>query len=198
MCLIFHRKPEGGKIDWSLLKRGFETNPHGVGVLYWQFGKWNVEKGVGWTWEHTRGVLGDLERQAEQWAVHFRWATKGVRDDRNCHPFHMGRGCYLMHNGTSNVAIQFRERSDSWHLARAVRKSERDVKWVIDQAVGSRLLIATAKGDVGRIGEWHERSAGWFSNDRCFKSCKQAPKAPTWFESRSALRSVWYDELEAV
>jgi len=113
---------------------------------------------------------GDIERMSHKtWAVHFRYATVGKVDD-NCHPFDIGSGSWLMHNGTiDKLNVLHHGRSDSWHLANAVRRG-RDLKWAAMKAKpsGSRLLVATSGEKVYRIGEWSRRSAGWFSNDRCF------------------------------
>lgn len=172
MCLIFERKIGGGRIDWDLLERGYRRNPDGAGVLYREGDRWHAEKSLVWPWEDLRYMLTGLDRTADRWAVHFRWATVGGLDDRNCHPHSLGGGSWLMHNGTARVACPYKGRSDSWHLARGLRKGGRDILWLLRQATGSRLLIAHRDGELVRVGEWHERAAGWFSNDRCFLNRK--------------------------
>lgn len=187
MCLIFVRDLDGGRLDWATLEKAYHRNNDGAGLLWWSLGKWHTEKNVKWPWDDLRAAIRDLDRQSEAWAVHFRLATKGVIDERNCHPFSLGSGGYLMHNGTVHVPMPWKERSDSWHLARAVRRGEKSMAWLVKQSVGSRLLIAEPDGELIRIGTWFRRSAGWFSNDRSFqrREAREHCKAPAWLSSVS-------------
>jgi len=55
-------------------------------------------------------------------AVHFRFATQGARDLANCHPYDLGNGVFLMHNGvipglkTTNPTM-----SDTWHFGELIK-----------------------------------------------------------------------------
>lgn len=171
MCLIFQREMDGGRIDWALLRRGFARNPHGAGVLYWSFGRWEVVKASDWTWDELRDVLNDLERFGGQWALHMRYRTRGLVSDDNCHPFELGGGAWLMHNGTLPLEPTRPGESDSALLARRVRRGLVSIDEAAECALGSgsRLLVAHADGRVELIGEWFRRSAGWFSNDRVMR-----------------------------
>ena len=170
MCLIFHREADGGRVDWELLRRGFLRNPHGAGVLYSSFGRWEMAKGANWDWRELREVLGDIDRFGSDWALHMRYRTKGEISDDNCHPFELGGGAWLMHNGTLPLICKGSE-SDSARLARRVRLGLCSVDDAAEMALRSqsRLLIAHPGGRVDLIGEWFRRSAGWFSNDRVMK-----------------------------
>lgn len=167
MCLIFNRDLDGGRIDWDLLRRGFNRNPDGAGVLYWSFGRWEVVKGDNWTWGELRDVLTDVDRFGGPWAVHMRYRTVGPVNPDNCHPFDLGSGGWLMHNGTLDLRPVGLE-SDSATLARRVRQGRVTIAEAADCALRSRsrLLVAHGDGRVELVGEWFRRSAGWFSNAR--------------------------------
>ena len=168
MCLIFHRDLDGGRIDWDLLRRGFNRNPHGAGLIYWSFGRWEVVKGDNWTWSELRDVMTDVERLGGEWAVHMRYRTRGLINEANCHPFDLGDGAWLMHNGTLPLVPTKAGESDSALLARRVRRGAVTIDEAAECALGSgsRLLIGHGDGRVELVGEWFHRSAGWFSNDR--------------------------------
>lgn len=55
-------------------------------------------------------------------AVHFRMRTSGNVDLENCHPYEIGDGVLLMHNGViTSVPEKYVEYSDTWHLGELIQ-----------------------------------------------------------------------------
>lgn len=174
MCLIFSRDNAGGRLDWGLLRRAHERNPHGVGILYRALDQWNVERAEDWPWEAVRDVLAAVDRLGAPWAVHFRWRTRGGLGKHNVHPFSLGKGRWLMHNGTLPV-VGLGDESDSAALARRVRSGGMTLAAAARLATesNSRLLVGHRDGRIDLVGTWFKRSSGWLSNDRCMlRSCE--------------------------
>lgn len=75
-----------------------ETNPDGGGVSWWDGERLRVFKNVdplkvvGFIYSHWDSL------KRAPCLMHFRLATHGAVEPRNCHPFHTDRG-YVAHNG---------------------------------------------------------------------------------------------------
>lgn len=100
MCIIAY-KPAGVSIDKKTLRNCFDSNPDGAGYMFPCEGKVLINKGF-WTfkdffaaWEKTLKIHGsDLPV-----VFHFRIATHGVIDKRNCHPHRITKDLAFVHNG---------------------------------------------------------------------------------------------------
>jgi len=90
MCVIIIKQNKQ-KIDRDILKRSAKVNPHGLGVVWLD----NYEL----TYHQSdRYKILDTDRP---FIAHFRYATVGVVNKKNMHPFKCGNtGEYLMQNGT--------------------------------------------------------------------------------------------------
>ena len=78
-----------------------ETNPDGGGVGWWDGERLRVFKNV-----DPLKVVGFIYSHWEQLRrapclIHFRLATHGAVEPRNCHPFHTDRG-YIAHDGIAH------------------------------------------------------------------------------------------------
>jgi hypothetical protein len=183
MCLIYYRDPtvHSAKPDREILERGRTRNADGAGLLFWNGEQWQRQRRAQLTARELTNWLDYCEDRNYRFAVHFRYSTGGLKDKNNCHPFDLGLGFYLMHNGTLTIkpdAI----RSDTAILAATIRRAKLadridDIAPLIEGVRnGSRLLVAQPCGACLFAGEWHEEESGKFSN----KNCHWAPAATTY------------------
>lgn len=107
-------------------------------------------------------VVAKLAAHKAAWAVHLRFRTHGAVSLPNCHPFDIGHGRWIMHNGQLSLSA-VGERSDTAILAdilRAIPRSRQDAilaDLVEAAGNGSRLLVLGQKSDDNRIfGHWSD------------------------------------------
>jgi predicted glutamine amidotransferase len=134
MCLILHGR--AGDIRRLFDRRKglvatiYTRNPDGVGVMARTRRRVDIARALPKSAEQARAFLryhlGALEDDAEV-AVHFRMATHGDVTLANTHPFGVGHGGWLMHNGMLDITDPDRpDWSDTALLAEALRGLERD------------------------------------------------------------------------
>lgn len=99
MCIAIVKRI-GGVITDEALKNSEDANPHGAGYAFVKDGHVVVKKGFFKIDEFIKAYREDEKMFGEDspFMLHFRWATCGVRDHTNCHPFNFDHGA-LMHNG---------------------------------------------------------------------------------------------------
>lgn len=95
MCMIAWI-PAKAATPWEMLADGGKANPDGVGVMWAYDGRLNVRRStdVRRVWDFLTEVPIGVGC-----AVHFRLATHGRINKRNCHPYRVTENVYLMHNG---------------------------------------------------------------------------------------------------
>lgn len=102
MCLIF-LKPKDAKnyLTYDRFCNALENNPDSIGIVYKGEKGLVVKKYVGKTLKDKCKVkkIYDKINSKDEFAIHFRYATHGKVDEKNCHPYYMGRGIWVMHNG---------------------------------------------------------------------------------------------------
>lgn len=116
MCLAIV-KPGGIKIKQEYLKNGWDSNDHGAGFCYPNEDHTEViiKKGF---FSFDSFLSSYREHPREPMLIHFRWATHGLRDANNTHPWPImgpdGKVWYgVIHNGIiSNVPFN-KEISDT-------------------------------------------------------------------------------------
>jgi glutamine amidotransferase len=101
MCVIAV-KPEG--VKWpgkQYMRNCFTNNSDGAGVAWADGSGLHVEKGF-FAWE----ALWKKLRQIEEFPamLHCRLATHGSISRQNCHPFRLGNGVVMAHNGIISTA----------------------------------------------------------------------------------------------
>lgn len=114
MCLIVHQ-PLGRTAPLDLLRSAAEYNPDGFGFMGFSRDlSVHVERHEEISFELLRSLSERFAGMDCAW--HFRRRTRGSSRTTNLHPFELGPGLYLMHNGTINVPIRVAGNSDTWHL----------------------------------------------------------------------------------
>jgi hypothetical protein len=181
MCLIVYFDPAIHTApDREILQRGLKSNPHGAGLLrLTPGGAWARERRLECTPRQLDRWIDDCMGAGRTWAIHFRWSTGGEKSKANCHPFDLGGGNFLMHNGTLTIDPT-KTASDTAVLAAWIKREGlgarlRAMTPIVDGLRrGSRLLVAGPGGTVDLWGEWHQETHGTYSN----KNCHWAPAPP--------------------
>lgn len=185
MCIII-AKPAGTSLDnikntWLTISEN--NNPHGIGLMFSHEGRLRIVKGF----EGTAQLMDYLVKNvtdADALAIHYRWATSGLRDAGNCHPFPVVDDCELMrstelltsigvcHNGVIGEYNGKHERySDTMLFIREAIYPVKDrllvpgvQKMIGAYLKGDRLCVIHGAGTMTRWGAWTEENGIYFSN----------------------------------
>ncbi len=220
MCLII--ASETGKlIDYDVVQRGFDDNPHGWGIMKSDGSRIRASRGM--DLKSFEAAYKDLN--GEPYVIHFRWATHGTKGLDNCHPFKVNKKLYMAHNGimSENVVPQPRkDMSDTWHYAQKLRRlglhstNLKENLSEIEKDIGStnKLAFMTADGriEIANRRAGVEHNGAWLSNDwslyeieswgRYAHTWSKTPKrlnvkpAPNSWEQAAASGKGTYDACE--
>jgi hypothetical protein len=200
MCLIFVRNSQKEEMNYDAMAQAFKDNPDGVGVMWWEpdFG-WKELRSVSAKYEEVEKMLKKLDSRKLLWAVHYRWATAGSVSKRNCHPFPIGGGAYMMHNGILPYTPGKKDRSDTWAFAQMIRAIGVEKFDVVESMLkeatrGSRMLYALPDGSLRYSGDWVHKPEGYYSNGRCLYT---APKYVGYNTTNNYTRYVPKDSTES-
>lgn len=110
MCLIF-LKPKTAKnyLTKERFNNALTNNPHAVGIVYRNNGKVEIQRFV--KPSANKDEIYDIIKDKEEFAVHFRYATHGILNLTNTHPFIVTKGLCMMHNG---VMSEFGDLNKDW------------------------------------------------------------------------------------
>ena len=117
MCVIVTAVPGAMPEPEDILAMS-EANPDGGGVSWWDGERLRVFKNVdplkvvGFVYSHWDSL------KRAPCLMHFRFATHGAVEPRNCHPFHTDRG-YVAHNGIAHDYTVGPHASDSRNMVDA-------------------------------------------------------------------------------
>lgn len=175
MCLIVYKPKEVRKLDWQILHRASQQNPHGAGFMWRTNGQLHVRKGL-LSYQELKKEVKKL--MSHELAIHLRFATAGSVCAENCHPF-SGPGWALMHNGHLNgFGCKVRDYSDTRDFADMLARDYRSgdaieadigggIDWIVE---GSRLVFGFPDRPFVILNEdlglWHRDV--WYSNDWSF------------------------------
>ncbi len=179
MCLIIHQPP-GRTTPPELLRSAASHNPDGFGFMgLGRDGRAHIVRSA-------ESDLKQAQRLAEEFAgqdcaFHFRYRTRGSSSARNVHPFKVGPGLWLMHNGTASVNLRIAGLSDTWHLVNDYLEPllshrrkliyDRAFRRILDQWLGPQNRLVFLDESEGRVELLH-RADGldwnglWLSNTR--------------------------------
>lgn len=189
MCLIVSR-PAEAIFPIEQLEVAHFSNPHGVGFMWPGRSRLQTEKIAS---PENFNQVGDLyesvlKRSAgKPLAIHFRWATHGLKDMENTHPYKVldkkksGMDLYMMHNGIiPRVGTYDSDFSDTWHYVHdhllGVLTDYPDIIWAewfqdeIGKAIGAnnKLLFMDNEGKQAFInykqGHLAQDTGCWLSN----------------------------------
>jgi len=182
MCLLVVCKPNStpSKKD---LHNGACSNPHGFGFAIVADGKIITERSMS-AKKSIRRFLQLREQYPNGYAMwHARYATHGVKNEQNCHPFQVGDDTqtYLAHNGVLDTFIEKGDkRSDTRVFAEdtlpklggvSALNDENIYRMVSSWASGSKIAILSVNPDAEyqlylineKLGTWDDNGV-WWSN----------------------------------
>jgi len=101
MCLIFIKpKNANNYLTYERFSNALTNNPHAVGIVYRDKDGINIERFV--KPENYKEEIWNIIKDKEEFAIHFRYATHGILNLTNTHPFIVTNGLCMMHNGVMN------------------------------------------------------------------------------------------------
>lgn len=165
MCVILHRKYETFVDDADIID-AYHTNPDGYGLMYQNKGKVITEKGIIGLDE----LLDKLNNLCEtEYILHLRIRTHGKINKQNCHPFSIGFGGYLMHNGMLDVPIFNENMSDTWHFSNIIRGlgrklSLKDYSAIEEYHDSFNRMAFMYPDSIEKTGSWYEHRGNEWSN----------------------------------
>lgn len=188
MCIAIFKAP-GKTLSKEILQRCFERNPHGAGFAFAKNRKLRMAKGFFKFENFWKNFNENQEGNAA--IVHFRFASAGVIDKRNCHPWRIDDNHAMIHNGTlwdfifENNEEEEDKNPNPMNLSdtgmfnhHVLRPMFRDFKgfhrtrygnYLLQKAMDNRskMIILNNEGKATIIreeaGEWFEGC--WYSND---------------------------------
>lgn len=197
MCILVVCEPNSTP-KASDLHAGACANPHGFGFAIHAGDKIISERSM----SAKKSIKRFMELRAQypngyaMW--HARYATHGVKNEQNCHPFKVGddEGTYLAHNGVLDVAIPHGDRrSDTRVFAEdtlpklgGVKALDDDTIWLMISkwASGSKIAVLTTDTNAKypmylvneNLGTWDNEGI-WWSNQSHKRTTYTAPKVVT-------------------
>lgn len=173
MCLIITSK-NGKEISKEYLESGYDSNHHGAGIAYVKDGKLIVKKGFfkfDDFYEAYKECIGNPH------LIHQRWATAGLKDEENCHPFIFAEeneikngvetgekfpvAC-LVHNGVlTSWSHKIKDKSDTFAFTEMILKpltndvqgkfwwKNSGLQWLLSSAICSnKFAILDSEGNI--------------------------------------------------
>lgn len=183
MCIIVY-KPKGVNIEVSTLKRCFETNSDGCGLMYNDGNKVCVHKGF-FSWGAFKHWYKRFSKKHDiktlDIVYHFRISTSGSDPLANCHPFicHDKHGLdnqikyrcdmALVHNGVLHDFTDYQsDMNDTRHFINDIinnlnhEQVMRD--FPLDKIIAGNKLAIMDKGNIRLVGEFIEENGIYYSN----------------------------------
>lgn len=183
MCLLLvcspHSTPKRKDLECASC-----NNPHGFGYAIVANGKIITGKGMS-AKKTITAFLEARKKYPEGYAMfHARYATHGVKNEENCHPFKVGNDdrTYLAHNGILDIDIHPTDRrsdtrvfaEDTLPAMGGVSALDNDNIWIIlsKWSAGSKIAILTVDPAAQdecyiineKAGHW-DNDGIWWSND---------------------------------
>lgn len=168
MCIIIF-KPVGVPINVDILKRCFQSNPHGAGFMFPSQDKVIIHKHLG-TFCDFLNVWRKRQKEFPNVPVifHFRYATVGSINMENCHPHRIASDLAFVHNGTFTRGIDTdAEVSDTitfrdQHLSSMNGDSLAGIRRfaMLEEEIGRHNKLAFMNGS-GRVVICNEQQGQW-------------------------------------
>jgi hypothetical protein len=177
MCIAIY-KPENTYVKKHTLQTCFNNHSDGAGFMVFDHKQEQliVEKGFFSFRKFWRAYKKYKYHRA---VIHFRYATHGETDEKNCHPFMVNENLGFVHNGVLQVRTEQKEYSDTWHFNELILKPivndfpnawmHKTMKQLIESFLSdkNKLVFMDRKGNVTiyneALGFWDADC--WFSNE---------------------------------
>lgn len=194
MCIICF-KPFGIPMPTrEILETCFYSNPDGAGFAVWRDSGTSIyyRKGFFDFESFYDSVIAEKITKDDCAAFHFRIATNGALEEKNCHPFFVSseKDCafstegycksLIFHNGILSSKYSYdKKTSDTYLFTLALAKQEKKLlaqksveKFIQDETKGSQILYLHAGEDVTvASGDWlHDKETGCYFSNSSFKN----------------------------
>lgn len=184
MCIAILNK--SGQLAEEIFENSFENNPDGCGMAW-------IEKGQIQTLHNLKSWKPLYEKYlkirpatADPILIHFRIGTSGKKDERNLHPFTIGKDLAMIHNGILTYHPTNPDYSDTWHFAQMLKSLRDPAKLIESESLefkqlesfigSSKICYLHKSGKVSimneKAGHWNGES--WFSNTT-YEQCSYYP-----------------------
>jgi hypothetical protein len=194
MCLLVVNKNPGG-VTRNHFENAWSNNPDGFGMAFAHEGVIHTYKNLE-SAEESYGVYAGLrEKHKGAFILHFRLATEGTVDEKNCHPFEIRKDLVFAHNGIISITPKpgASDTSAFRDLLRELPKNFLQVPALVDliqlATIGSKLAFLTASGAYKILGE---RSGEWTPSGDWFSNRTHLHSARLWVGKTHR----WYREME--
>lgn len=174
MCIIAVQ-PIGVKIKESTLKNCWDVNNDGVGIMYVKNDKIIVHKELH-SFNSFMKIKKEIDKLNTNIVIHFRIATSGNIDTKNCHPFKVNDELYFCHNGILDIEVPLNSPINDTQIynnsfLKGLPKNfveNSSIMQLIEYSIGSRnkFVFLDVKGQFHilneSIGIWD--NGAWYSN----------------------------------
>lgn len=207
MCLAI-AKLAGAEIPVEHLKTGFKNNDDGAGFSVVNKGRLITKKGF---WNFYDFWQAFEPYQLDPAIIHFRLATAGKINKKNCHPFEMCHGLYsVIHNGIlPHPSTEFRSDTHCFvydvlePLARKGELFTQEMFEMLEEHIGpyNKLCFLDRAGEIFIINEKQGDWEGdiWYSNwSYCSNYYGYSYSSPSSYKSKYIDEDEWVklDEWE--
>jgi hypothetical protein len=114
MCIIAIQ-PQGQSISKETLKKGWDSNSHGAGMMYSEGGEFIVKKVMN-DFEGFYRMYTDASAKDVAIVLHFRIATSGGINDYNLHPFQVSDDVWFCHNGILDIEVPLKSKENDTQI----------------------------------------------------------------------------------
>ena len=188
MCLIVV-KPKGANLPQAYhLREGEKNNKDGIGVAYWKqnTNEVHIKKNFVDITEFLEWMPANITIE-DALIIHFRFATSGLKDEGNRHPFPITKNKELLrevelvcqqavaHNGVMTSYSGHAKYSDTQKFVIDILADEKIKNNLDSEAVrkliasfldGDRLAVLDSNGSLYILGEWVKESDIYYSNSQ--------------------------------
>tara|TARA_Y100000401_G_scaffold73348_1_gene59356 strand:- start:23306 stop:24097 length:792 start_codon:yes stop_codon:yes gene_type:complete len=177
MCLLIITK-ENSRISNKSIKNAWSRNSDGGGYTFINKGKLETKKYLDLK-SFKQSYNNDFKKHgaASKFLIHFRYATHGVNDISNVHPFNVSDSLAFAHNGVINAVADDDKLSDTRVFNRDILQrlengflNSQPVLDLMSEFIGhSKLVFLDNKNNFtivnAELGHWNAKQSIWYSND---------------------------------
>lgn len=186
--------PKGKRLTQEAFFECWYSNDDGGGFMYAHEGALKIVREINDPMRLWKEYQNALKVAYSPFVLHFRIATSGKVNLKNCHPFRINEGLAVCHNGIIDIKIKSKALSDTVHFTKLLRRLPPNFlhKWEYKELIagycaGSKLVFMSGAGEVEIINEclglWD--SGVWFSNN--------SYKPATAYSQLSGAKYAYYD-----
>lgn len=172
MCLIIASQT-GKMLDKAEIMQGYKDNPHSWGIAVARNGRLEISKGF--SEQNLERAVDNID--GNPYVIHYRWATSGLFDLNNGHPFNLSDELCFAHNGIIGIPRPNKNMSDTWHFAELLKALGTNGRDLSDRlyirhleeeiGTGNKLAFLSKYGKLTIVneteGRWRNHEV-WISN----------------------------------